>query len=130
MSYIPVMTACERLGISNAAICISAKYKPFYKKSDPDKRNAMFNLDEYIKKEDLKKELIEKTKLFTEYLYYIEGLSYTQIGRIAGVGFQTLHSCNFGYKAALKICVRFREFYKFHWSRFHLYYNYPIKETI
>ena len=104
---VPVSIACKTLGVSNSAICISDKYKPFYKKSDKDRRNAEFDIAGYIKKEDLKTELIEKTKLFTEYLFHIEGISYTKMSRIAKVSFQTLHSCNFGYRAALQICVIF-----------------------
>ncbi len=105
--YIPLKQASEKLNISSAALCTAAKYADFYKKSDTNKKNAMFDIDGYLKKNALMIELVEKTKLFTEYLNKIEKISYTEIAKISGTSPQLISACIFGYKQALTICVMF-----------------------
>ena len=121
---IPVMEACERLGISNSSICISAKYKRFYIKSPKDKRAAFFDIEGYLKFEQLKESLVAQVGLLVEYLYYIEEMAYTEIAKLSNISVQQLHRLSFGFETALKIAKAIREFRRFHWKRFHQYYNY------
>ena len=126
---VPVSIACETLGVSSSAICISKKYKPFYRKSPSDKRAAYFDLGGFLKLEDLQKELLEKSKLLVEYLIHIEGMTVTLISKLSGVAFQSIHTHNFGINGAIKIAKAIRDFRPFFFQRFHLYYGYPYTPT-
>ncbi len=125
--YIPLKQASEKLNISSAALVVSAKYVDFYRKADTNKKNAMFDIDGYLKKNALMTELVEKTKLFTEYLNKIEKVSYLEIAKISGASSQIISECAFGYKQALTICVMFRAKRQKEWIGFHDYYGYSLE---
>ena len=124
---VDVIIACEELGVSRAAICTSAKYKDFYRKSSKTKRDAKFDLQGFIKYSELQEELVEKTKLFTEYLHKIESISYPQIAKISGVAGNNINKCIYGYDAALKISISFRTNHPLMWDRFHKYYGWKTR---
>ena len=87
---------------------------------------VMFDIDGFQKYNDLKVEMTEKTKLFIEYLRHEENMTYAKISTIAKISFQSVSDLKLGYKLALKLCVRFRDLYPFHWRRFHDYYGYKL----
>lgn len=123
MSHVSIEIACEQLGITSSAICVSKKYKDYYKKSDKGTRNASFDLNGFTAHNDTKKELVEKVSLFTEYLNKVEDMTYEQIAKVGRVTLQQVAGLNMGYVSSLKLALRFREFYPFHFKRFHQYYS-------
>ena len=101
---IPLNEAISRLGLkSTSAIITSRKYNRFYHKSDKGRRNATFDLDEYLKHEALEEELLEKSKLFVEYLVHIEDRSYTWMAKFSGSSIQTMSQHNFSFDRARQL---------------------------
>ncbi len=128
MSYIPLQSAAEQLGVTDACLVRDCeKYRPFFKKSDPKKRNATFNLIGFLKAEELKEELVAKTQLLTEYLHHIEGMTYMDMSRLTGVVVQQIASCVYGYTAALKLSRAIRDNKPHLFRRFHEYYGWEVK---
>lgn len=125
--YIPIKQACEYLGITDGAIVTSKKYKRFYRKSDAGKYNASFDLKNFVKYQDMQEEFTEKTKLFTEYLFHIEEMSYTKIASLGKTHIQNVSGLTYGYETAKRIFKACNEFYPFHTKRFHLYYGFSMK---
>ena len=122
--YVTLKEASVVLGIVESALVISAKYKPFYVKSDKGKYNSKFNLDGYLTRTENELLLTERTKLFTEYLYHIEGITYTTMGKQVGKSSAIIHNCGYGFEVALALCRAYKESYE--WIRFHKYYGWKI----
>lgn len=76
------------------------KYDAFIYEVDGQK---MFDVLGYRKYETLREELLEKTKLFTEYMVHEEGERYTGIAKKVGITHQSLWKVNYGLGTALKI---------------------------
>ena len=127
-NYIPIREAAEVLDLSEASLYgANPKYRKYFRPAQPDTRyDSMFDVDGYRREQDLKEELLEKTKLLVEYLYHIEDMSYAYLARKIGVTVQSINSMGYGYNAALKICRFIKDYRKFHWKRFHEYYGWRI----
>lgn len=82
-----------------------------------------FDIRGYKDFEDLKVELLEKTKLFTEYLAHEEGVTYTSIAKSVGITFQVLSKVNYGFDSALKICRWYKKNDPSAIERFDKYYG-------
>ena len=129
--YIPLKEAAELLGVCDTVFYTSKKYEPYFKPSVDGKRNtACFNYQAYAKHDDLKYELTEKTKLFVEYMHYIEGWDYTKIAKVGNIHVQSIHMHSFGYERALEICLKFRNYYPFHFKRFDAYYGFRESQRL
>lgn len=112
--------AVKTLGVSQGTLH-GKKYDDFRLPSENGK--AYFDIGAYTAYADLQEELVEKVKLFIEYLYHIEGMSYQKMARLSGVNVNSLHSHIFSYQRALRIAVGIREFYPLHLKRFDEYYS-------
>ena len=123
---IPVKEACEKLGISDTAICISKKYAPFYKSASKGKHNAMFDIKGYRERQILISELVEKSKLLVEYLRHIENMTYKEITRLTKVAWQTIYSLDYGEGVAYRIVSAIAYLRPFHLKRFDEYYGFKI----
>lgn len=124
MGLISAKEACDKLRIKSSTICVSGRYKDFYIKSEAGKRNAKFALDEFLRYEDEQINIVEKTKLFTEYLNAEEGVIYEKIGEIGKTSFQTISQCTYGYEAALRILAGIKEICPLYLKRFNEYYGF------
>jgi len=132
MNYITIKEAAEVIGVSVVAMHGNGrknKYEPF-KVRIPDRRVQLFDINAYKDREDLKVSLTEQTKLLVEYLYHIEGMAYTTIAKLSEVGVTMIHQLNFGFDNALKIARAIKDLRRFHFARYHTYYNYPYRRTV
>ena len=126
--YIPIKVAADQIGVTDSCLYTdSLKYRPFLRKFVSGEEEAGFDLKGFLAREELKTELVEKTRLLTEYLFHEEGVTYTEIGEIAGVTPQQISMCNFGYDTALKIAKGIRNVKPYHFERFHKYYGWGKK---
>ncbi len=128
MRHIPISIACEKLGVESCTMINSAKYNQFYKRSDNGTKNASFDMDGYLKYDDIKNTLTEKVKLMVEYLHHIEGISYTKLSVLTGVHVQAIALHTFAYKKALRIALYVREFMPFQFKRFDEYYTWKATD--
>ncbi len=127
MSFIPLELAAEQLNVTSACLVRDCnKYRQFFKKAEPKKRNAMFDVTAFLHAEEIKTELVEKTKLLTEYLHHEEGMSYIQMATLSKVAVQQIAPCIYGYTAALKISIAIRDRKPYLFKRFHEYYGWKI----
>ena len=101
------------------------KYSPYKYKQDGNV--TMFDIKSFLKNADMEESLTEKTKLLVEYLYHVEGISYTQIAKWVGVTISTIQLINFGYDKAYKICRWFCDNRPFHVKRFDEFYGWEHK---
>jgi len=124
MAMIPLEEAAALLGMDSSGILTNRKYKPFIRYADKGKKNAAFDYSGFIKYDNAKEELREKTMLFTEYLNKLENVRYQDIAKVAGVSTQSIGNLSYGHKAAMKIVTAFMTFRPFHFIRFHEYYGY------
>jgi len=132
MNLITIKEAAEVIGVSVVAMHGKGrqnKYEPF-KVRTPERRVQMFDINAYKEREDLKVSLTEQTKLLVEYLYHIEDMAYTTIAKLSGVSISMIHQLNFGFDNALKIAKAVKDLRRFHFARYHEYYNYPYKATV
>lgn len=83
----------------------------------------MFDVEGYRHFEALKEELLEKTKLFTEYLFHEEGFTYTEIANSVGITHQVLSKVNYGFETAFKILKWFKANNRYAIERFDIYYG-------
>ena len=67
-------------------------------------------LDFILDYEREKKWFAEQIKLFVEYLNKIEEVSYSEIARRVKISFGVISNLQFGYKTAIKILVKFRNY--------------------
>lgn len=128
MTYVNVQYAAAQLDRTVACLFRDTpKYRPFLKKSSEGKRDAGFALDAFRKAEETKETLLERTKLLTEYLYHIEGMTYTEMSEISGVGLQSVWQCSYGFDSAFKLALSIRNERPFHFERFHKYYGWEVR---
>ena len=71
-----------------------------------DKEKLDFILD-YAKGKDW---FVKQIELFVEYLNKIEKVSYNEIARKVRTSFSVISNLQFGYKTAIKILVKFRNY--------------------
>jgi len=71
-----------------------------------DKEKLDFILD-YAKEKDW---FVKQIELFVEYLNKIEEVSYRKIARKINISINTIRNLQFGYEAAIKILVKFRNY--------------------
>jgi len=128
-NLITLKEAAEVIGISVVAMHGNGKKNKYesFKVRTPERRVQMFDINAYKEREDLKVSLTEQTKLLVEYLYHIEGMAYTMIAKLSKVGVTMIHQLNFGFDNALKIARAIKYLRRFHFKRYHEYYNYPHK---
>ncbi len=124
---IRVFEATEILGISAASLCVSAKYKPFYYPPPKGKRGAYFDLEGWLRQDELNYELIAQAGLLVEYLNKIEDVTYTDIAKISNVTVTSVAAVDFGYKSALKISRAVRYHMEELFKNYHTYYGYEYK---
>lgn len=104
-SFITLNDAVEALELASSAHIINAaRYKPFYHPIKGHKNLKVFDIKGFRKHEENVFSLMEKTKLFVEWLKEDRGLTNSEIARNAGIAPQTLHAYTFGDKAAYAIC--------------------------
>jgi len=128
VSYVNVQYAADQLGCTVACLFRDApKYRPFLRKSSDGKHNAGFNLEAYINSQELRTQLIERTRLMSEYLHHIEGVTYTDMGKLAGVTIQQIAMCTYGYDVALALARAVKKELPYEWERFHKYYGWSHK---
>lgn len=117
--------AAEVLGIDISALCVSQKYKQFYHKTD-NRRESYFDIGGYKTLEGKKESLLEKTKLFIEYLRYEEKLTYKEMSK-AGIHIQALHRHDFSFEKAFSFARWFAINRPFFVKRFDEYYEWKPK---
>ena len=108
-NLITLEEAREILGLTQTSALVSNdKYKRFYHPIKGTRDARVFDIDGYKKWDATLYGLIEKTKLFIEYLVHERGITYSEISKHAGVAVQSVSSHMFGDKTALKICKAYR----------------------
>jgi hypothetical protein len=124
MKYVPVRIAAEQLEVTESCLFRNTnKYRPYLRLCKDGEESAGFDIKGFLKKEDLRTELLEKTKLLTEYLYHEEDISYGEIGKMAGVSAQSVSLCKFNYDTALKIALGIRNNKPEYIRKFDIYYG-------
>lgn len=104
-NFITLNEAVEVLGVpSSSHIINAAKYKPFYYPIKGHKNLKVFDINGFRRHEENVFSLMEKTKLFIEWLKEERGFTNSEIARNAGIASQTLYAYTFGDKAAYAIC--------------------------
>jgi len=126
--YVNVQYAADQLDCTVACLFRDApKYRPFLRKSSDGLHNAGFNLDGFRDAQELKVQLVERTKLLTEYLCHIEGMTYLEMAELSDVGQQSIWSCSYAFDSARKIATAIKKKKPYHWERFHKYYGWSHK---
>lgn len=123
MAYIRLHEAAEILGIAPESLCTAVRYKPFYRGRTKGVNEAYFDLTGYQKFEEIEYSLLEKTKLFLEYLVHEEGYTYTSIAQKTKVHVQALHQHKFSASKARIIAKWFAKYRPFSLSRFDEFYE-------
>jgi len=122
--FVNIQYAAEQLGVTESCLFRDApKYRPFLRKASEGSYDAGFDLSSFMKVEERKEQLLERTKLLTEYLCHIEGLTYREMGELTGVGKQSICQCIYGFNGAYKIAKAIRNKRPFHFKRFEEYYG-------
>lgn len=136
MRLITIQQAADELGISVVSLhgTNGNQYQDFRHKTE-NSRVIMFDIDGYLELQNKKESLTEKAKLFVEYLFHIEGMSYVEMAKIANLkNHQQISTCIFGFKYARKFVRAFSIHRPFHIMRFDQYYNWqphaPIKVKV
>ena len=126
--YVSIQHASEQLGCTAATLFRDCeKYRPYIRLATEGKRNAGFNLSAFRANEENRHELLEKTKLLTEYLHHIEKVTYVKMSKISGVPIYRLSGCNYSFKAAYDIAKSVRNEMTSEFDRFHKYYGWKNK---
>jgi hypothetical protein len=92
-----------------------------------EKQFDLFDMKAYMDEEEHKTSMIEKVKLFVEYLKHIENMSSKDIATISTVTPTLVNRLDFGYKTAKKIVKQFAQYRPFHLKRFDEYYGWKHK---
>jgi len=122
VSYVRIKEASEILGVSDSAIVASAKYKPFHIKTD-NKRESYFDIQGYRHRQDIENQLLEKTKLFIEYLVHEEGIGYSYMAKKSKIPVQALSNHAFSVKKAFGLMKWFKFNRPYLIDRFDNYYG-------
>lgn len=130
MAYIRLNEASEMLGIDTASLCVAQKYKPFYKSRKDNMGGAFFDVSAYLNFEETQFSILEKTKLFVEYLVHEEKYTYSFIATKGQLQVQALHHHSFSVKKAINIAKWFAHYRPFTIQRFDEYYGWPHKKSL
>lgn len=114
--------AADKLDVTISALCTSDKYQPFRHTTD-NRRVSFFDVEGYLKKEADLKELLEKTRLFVEYLVHEEELTYSFISKATGIYIQSISAHSFAADKALTLLQWFRDYRPWYLTRFDSFYN-------
>ena len=96
--------ATELLGLSDPTVIINGeKYKRFYHPVRGRKNMCTFDIKGYRKWEQIEYGLIEKTKLFVEWLIHERGFTTSEIAKKANISNTLLRSHMYSWKTAYKI---------------------------
>ena len=114
MSFIPVEEASKVLGLKeSSSLYTSPRYKRFVinakKGSKGGASGALFDLGGYRKYYGNVNVLIERTKLFTEYLRHECNMKYDEIGAISKTNPSIISGLHFGQSVAMRIVSSFRD---------------------
>ena len=102
---ISVQEAVEMLKINDTAVHNVPKYKNFYIPATKGKYNARFDIDGFMAQQDKESELIARVEQFVEYLFHVEFITYSKIGKITNNSAQYIALSNYTYKRAVNIGV-------------------------
>ena len=114
--------AAEILGLKPCTL-VQKYMAKYHQKASTGRRNAKFNVDQYLKDKELEDELVSKTGLFVEYLRHIEDITYTEMSNKTGICLNSINQLRFGMDSAMKFCQYYREKETNLWDNFHTYYN-------
>ena len=114
--------AAEELEVDMCNLITSNRYNQFHIKTGK-RRESYFDIGEFMYIDELRESLLTKCKLFVEYLYHEENISYADMGRIGIIAVQSLHNHNFGFDKALEFVTWWAMNRPFHLARFDEFYN-------
>lgn len=128
VGLIPLREAAEMLGINiNVMHGKSAPEqirKYIYNKGT---NNQLFDVNSYRQEKDEENEIIAKTTLFVEYLYYEEQITYIEMRRITKVKKSYIIDLNFSFKTSLRFIGRMCEHNEELLIKFISYYEFDSK---
>ena len=100
---ISVSEAALRLGLGECTLYSNREpYRRFFTPSTEGKR-AMFDIEGYEEYVDTREELVEKTRLFTEYLRHELKIRYSYVAKLAGTSVQLISRCRYEFDVAYRI---------------------------
>jgi hypothetical protein len=118
--YIPVEEAKVILNVSYSELKHTKKYNRFFKLSD-GLYPAMFDLHSYIMEKDKIDIIVERSKLFLEYIIWQrEDITYLSISKDINCSKQTLEKHTYRYKISKNILMQYPDLLK----EFNEYYNF------
>ena len=126
MAHITVREACNRIGVTDSVIYTSKKYRPYLHKTGTRSIENRFDIEGYLRQRDIEEELVEKTKLFVEYLIHIEHIKVKEIAQMAGCSENLIYAHQFGYDIALRIVTAFDRDRRGLVDRFDGYYGFRM----
>jgi len=122
-NLVTLNVACEVLGCSTTNIINTPKYQEFYHPVKGRRELRVFDLEGYNKKEDLRFEFIEKTKLFIEWLIHEKGILPTHIAKRSRVSKPQVYEHSLSVVSAYKIVKT----YRYYLNEFDRFYGWPTK---
>ena len=123
--FVTLSEAAEIIGCAPINIINSPKYKPFYHPIKGKRGVKAFDINGYQKREDLRVEFIEKTKLFIEWLIHEKNIDATTISKMSGVARPQVYEHSLSVKSSYKIVKTFEPLL----PDFDKYYGWPTKST-
>jgi len=120
---IPAQDAAKELGLSQSTLHIKGGIHDQFK-IQTDGKIVLYEIDRYLTYMELRDSTIAQVSLFIEYLDKMDSLQYTTIAIIGRVHRAGVATCALGYEKSLQLADHFREYYPFHWKRYHAYYGY------
>ena len=110
-NFVTLKDAVAALELSDPTVIINGKrYQPFYHPIKGTRRLRVFDLAGFRKHEETQYALIEKAKLFVEWLIHERGFTNTEIAEKAGISHQLVNSHRWSFEVAYKIVASNRDY--------------------